>query len=154
MEADREQVSFGEVQTLALRLLSRREHSVHELRHKLNARGFDDETVEAVITTLIGEGSLSDSRFAGEYVRMRTGKGYGPLRIRAELGERGIDDSLIAQALDDWEGDWLTLAERVRQRKFGGTPPRDWNERVRQSRFLQYRGFDSDTIGRLMRIEA
>jgi len=35
----------------------------------------------------------------------------------------------------------------VRIRKFGLSPPESWEERGRQARFLQYRGFSSDDIG-------
>jgi regulatory protein len=34
----------------------------------------------------------------------------------------------------------------IRARKPGYQPPDDWAEKVRQARFLQYRGFSSDHI--------
>jgi len=34
----------------------------------------------------------------------------------------------------------------VRRKRFGAEPPRDFHERAKQARFLQYRGFTSDQV--------
>ena len=39
-----------------------------------------------------------------------------------------------------------SLARAARARKFGPELPKDWKERSRQARFLQYRGFSTDHI--------
>ncbi len=130
----------------ALRLLARREHSVCELRAKLARRGQDGGAVDAVLAELVAEGLLSDARFAEAYVRARVDRGYGPLRIRAELAERGVAEPLVQAALAAAEVDWAALAARVRQRRFGAAPPRDWPERARQMRFLQGRGYPQSLV--------
>ena len=37
-------------------------------------------------------------------------------------------------------------ARQTRERKFGAELPRDFKEKARQMRFLQYRGFEQDQI--------
>ena len=55
----------------ALKLLAMREHSVKELKNKLVSKGYGKEEIEDAVQMLIGEGSLSDKRFAYAFVRSR-----------------------------------------------------------------------------------
>lgn len=135
----------------AVRLLARREHSVHELRQKLRHKGFAAEPVEACLEALQAERLLSDARFAEAYVRMRAGRGYGPVRIRLELDERGVNSELGAQALAEAEADWEALAGQARRKRFGAALPQDFKERARQARFLQYRGFTAEQVRGVLR---
>ncbi len=130
----------------ALRLLARREHSVLELRRKLEQRGWRGELLDAVLDSLVEQNLLSDRRFAEVYTRGRIERGYGPLRIRAELRERGIDGGLAEAALAAEAPDWIERARDARLRRFGEALPADYRERARQMRFLQQRGFDSGQI--------
>ena len=130
----------------ALRLLARREHSVLELRHKLGGRQFPAALVDRILAELVDEDLLSDRRFAEVYARGRFERGYGPLRIHAELRDRGIDDSLAGISLDGMSRDWIESARRERYKRFGQAFPDDYRERARQMRFLQQRGFTGDQI--------
>ncbi|WP_457675820.1 regulatory protein RecX, partial [Thiolapillus sp.] len=96
------------------------------------------------------EGLQSDARFAEAFVHQRSERGYGPLRIRRELTERGVDDALIAEAMDTGF-DWDASMQEQRRRKFGDALPADYRERMRQARFLQNRGFSADAVMRLFR---
>jgi len=130
----------------ALRFLARREHSELELRHKLIGRNFTDAIVDAVVIQLVDQGLLSDQRFAEVYARGRFERGYGPLRIRAELRERGVSNDLTQQMLAGLSRFWVESASRQRSKRFGRQMPNDYRERARQMRFLQQRGFTSDQI--------
>jgi regulatory protein len=130
----------------ALGLLSRREHSVQELYRKLRARGYPPDEIDELLRALQAERLLSDRRFAEEYVRQRVERGYGPLRIAAELRERGIDEAEATEALAALEGEWAERAERQRVKKFGELRPREYRERMRQARFLGQRGFSADLV--------
>src|SRR5690554_546207 len=92
---------IGEIREAALRLLARREHSVAELSRKLLQRGWREPEAEATIARLAAENLQSDQRFAESYARSRAARHYGPLRIRAELAERGIDRDLASRAVAD-----------------------------------------------------
>jgi regulatory protein len=130
---------------LALGLLARREHSRQELERKLRARDFPADAIEATLTELTTSGALAETRFTESFVRTRAARGQGPVRIRMELAERGIAADDSAPMLKE-EQDWHALARAVRAKRFGPTLPKDYKERARQARFLQYRGFDAAQI--------
>jgi regulatory protein len=132
-------------------LLSRREHSEQELARKLAARGYTDETVEATVAALVAQGLLSNARYAESFVHSRVERGQGPLKIQAELRERGIDDVLIDTCLDDYAPRWHDLLKQVRLKRFGPARPDNFRERSRQMRFLLQRGFTAEQIDALFR---
>jgi len=138
------------VRKKALAMLARREHSNAELRGKLAAKGFPEEMINTALSGLGREGWLSDDRFIESFIRARAERGYGPVRIRAELRERGIDDGAIAAYLDMRDPDWLSRVERVWVKRFDGEQPQDIKERARQTRFLQARGFTAEQIRTVM----
>jgi len=127
-------------------LLARREHATDEVRGKLCALGFDPSAVAEVLSDLREEGLLSDARFAQSFVRSRVERGHGPMRIRHELQARGLDGALIDQSLHEHDREWPGRIDAVRRKRFGARVPGDLKERLRQARFLQYRGFTSEQI--------
>ncbi len=72
---------------------------------------------------------------------MHLDRGHGPVRIRQELKQKGINETVISQALEEANPDWFALAESTRIKKFGDASPEGRKEKARQIRFLQYRGF-------------
>ncbi|MRX26928.1 recombination regulator RecX [Kangiella sp. HZ709] len=131
---------------IAMDLLARREHSRRELINKLKIRGFEGEEVEAYLDRLAENGLQSDQRFAESYVRMRSGSGYGQRRISQELQQKGIAESKISQIYEELELDWYQIALEIWQKKYNQLPGSDLKLKAKQSRFLQYRGFDFDII--------
>lgn len=134
----------------AVRLLAGREHSRVELQRKLLSRQHVPELVEQVLDDLATRNLQSDERFAEQYVAMRRGKGYGPLRIEIELRERGLSDGLIDAWVDRDDPAWRRLLVETARRKFGDSPPADSAAMAKRLRFLQYRGFAQDQIRRLL----
>lgn len=132
-------------------MLARREHSALELRHKLGQRGLAEADIEETIDRLQREGLQSDERFAESYVHSRSSRGYGPLRIAAELSQRGVDDGIIESCLDRDDDRWQQRLQQAHQRKFADEPILDFEDRARRIRFLQYRGFELDKINRLLK---
>lgn len=126
-------------------LLARREHSLGELREKLAARDFPPDEIDSALAALAREGLADDGRFLEAFVGSRIRKGQGPIRIRAELQDRGIAADAASAALSGAH-DWRALARDVRQRRFGAAAPRDFRERARQARFLEYRGFTAEQV--------
>ena len=130
----------------AVDLLARREHSRRELERKLARRGFPEVIVATALDALEHSGVLVASRFTESFIRSRVAKGKGPARIRAELAERGVTGEQTTESLRGGDVDWLANARAVRSKRFGAEPPRDFHERAKQARFLQYRGFTSDQV--------
>ncbi len=83
----------------ALRLLNFRFNGVAELRRKLRAKKFDDATIEATLLKLHEEKWLDDERFAAAFVRSRTTRRIGSVRIRRELISMGVDRDVAGHAL-------------------------------------------------------
>ena len=127
-------------------MLARREHSGAELRVKLAAKGFPADIINDALSDLYRSGWLSDERFVEAFLRVRSERGYGPVRIRAELKERGIDDELIAMHLDPRDSSWLRRLQGVRVKRFGAERPTEFADKARQMRFLQARGFTAEQI--------
>jgi len=125
-------------------LLSRREHAVAELSRKLVEKGFDAVFVDEALAVLIEDGLLSDARYAESYVRFRMQKGFGPVRIREELRQRGVANSLVSENVDFSDRCWIETAREAWQKRFGGEFPEDMKARAKQLQFLQYRGFTAD----------
>lgn len=130
----------------ALNLVSHREHSRHEITQKLKQRGCDQEEIEQACQKLTEFNYLNDERFAEMYVRSKAGQGTGPARILQELNQKGIHSELAKQALEHAEADWFELAKQLKNRKFGEQIPKDFKEKAKQMRHLQYRGFNYDQI--------
>lgn len=152
--ADRDgQEAWQQAYATALRLLARREHSAQELRTKLRGRRCPPALVDKVLNTLRDEGALSDRRFADTYVQARFDRGYGPLRIEAELRERGIGGLQAAEAMAGFAPMWVASADRQRRKRFGSGTPAGFSERARQMRFLQQRGFTGEQVRAAMEME-
>jgi len=134
------------VRTAALALLAGRDFGRAELARRLAKRGYPAAVLTVVVDGLVAERLLSETRFVEEFIRQHVGRGHGPVRIRAELRERGVPDSDIEAGLEAAGEDWAALARDTRRRRFGLSPPDDYPERARQARFLQYRGFSADHI--------
>jgi len=144
----------AECERRAVALLARREHSRRELERKLAVRGFGAGIVAETLDRLEQKGLLSSQRFISGFITSRAERGSGPAKIRAELAQRGIRPDEAAAAIAAADVDWTALARRVRMKRFGGPPPRDYAERVRQARFLHGRGFEPEHIDAALEVGA
>lgn len=135
-----------EARKKAMDYLARREHGRAELINKLSKFGFEAATADDAVADLVADNLQSDQRFVEAFVASRINQGKGPVKIRADLREREIAAGIVDIALQDADQDWYASACAVRQKKFGLDYPTDFNEKARQMRFLQSRGFDSDQI--------
>lgn len=128
----------------ALGWLAQREYGFEELVRRLVKDGEQSrDEAEALVQLLADNNLQSDDRFVEAFVRSRVNKCQGPLKIRADLRQRGIDDSTIREALADFN--WHELAEQRRERKFGAIPT-DHNEKARQMRHLAGQGFPESVV--------
>ncbi|MBU2955105.1 regulatory protein RecX [Marinobacter sp. F3R08] len=134
----------------ALRLLARREHSRLELSLKLRQRKVSGDIIDAVLDEYEAEGWLDDERFADVYARQRMDLGYGPLRILGELQQRGV--SKVPECVEEMsDEDWCQKAIGIRDKRFGLVDlSKDWDEKVRQARFLNRRGYSAQQVERAL----
>ncbi len=141
----------------AIGLLSRREHSQKELAAKLAARGVPVEDAQATVQRMAADGWQDDRRFALSLARMRMSHGYGPIRIRAEIGTHRLSEEIAAAALraldDSGDAEWPARARDLVRRRYGepSTVARDARLRRKAVDFLMRRGFDGDCIRHALR---
>jgi regulatory protein len=145
-EADERFSSPLEARKKAMDFLARREYGHNELISKLESRGYLPDVATEAVDRLAGQGLQNDERFVENFLQSRVKQGKGPLRIGQELSQRGLKAGLVDQVLGAADTDWFELASDVRTRKFGDQVPGEFEEKARQMRFLQYRGFNSEQI--------
>lgn len=142
MESD----SLEKIHKKILSMLTGRDYSRHTLLQKLKAKGFATNDCEQVIDKLIAAGLFNESRFIENYIYYRRQRGYGPDRIAQELRLQGISADRIALGLQITDNAWLDAAHKVWEKRFKGLHPHDFKDRIKQIRFLQYRGFTKEQI--------
>ena len=126
----------------ALALLVRREHSRKELGRKLKAKGIEREDADTALDKLNKQDFQNDTRFAELLARSRVSAGYGPTRIRAELGTHGLSRDDIDNAMEIIDTDWIATAIELVSRKYGNKDLSDQAVRRKATDFLLRRGFD------------
>ncbi|MCU7931772.1 MAG: recombination regulator RecX [Candidatus Thiodiazotropha sp. (ex Codakia rugifera)] len=116
----------------------------------MQSRGYDELTIDRVLQELSKSGLQSDDRFTEQYIASRVNKGSGPVRIRAELRERGVDETLIQNQLEGCSDIWPELLQQVHDAKYGQQRAKDRKELAKRARFLEYRGFPGELIRNLL----
>ena len=87
------------VKAAALRLLTQRPRSVHELMDRLSRR-FPIEAVDEVVSALAKTSLLDDRAFAEWWTESRTGsKPMAAAMIARELAQKGVDAETVASAI-------------------------------------------------------
>jgi regulatory protein len=139
------------IREVAMGLLCRREHSKFELTRKLKQREFEQDEIDAVIEVLQQDNLQSDNRFVESLVNSRINAGFGPIKIRHELRQKGVADGLVGDYFSNLEVDWPSSMSEQRIKKFGASIPFEYKEKMKQARFLQNRGFSPESVMRLFR---
>jgi regulatory protein len=139
------------IRNTAMNLLARREHSASELMQKLKLREHNPEDISKVIEELQNDNLQSDERFADSFINQRVNAGHGPIKIRHELRQKGVDETLVDSFLEVFADEWLERLVQLRNRKYGEEIPADCAQKMKQARFLQNRGFSPESVMRLFR---
>lgn len=133
----------------ALRFLASREHSARELAAKLRPYAEEGDDIESLIQWLQEKGFLSEKRFAETYARRKAAR-YGSRRILYELQDHHLADSVIQEITESLQETELQRAFALWERKFG-KPPETLQEKAKQIRFLQQRGFPGNIIRQVIK---
>ena len=141
-----------------LSFLARREHSAEELRRKFKLSSSISKTVdfsdllEQCLQEMQEKGFQSDDRFARQYVESKlVNKSHGPLKILAELFNRGIpreQANLVLNELGDqklWLKKSIKCLERIHKKMKPLTP------QVLSQKLYQ-QGFTWETIEKAVEI--
>ncbi|MBA3059013.1 MAG: recombination regulator RecX [Gammaproteobacteria bacterium] len=132
----------------ALRLLSGREHSRAELTQKLQRFEEEPGSLAQALDELQAKGFINEQRVIESVLHRRAAK-LGAARIKHELLGKGLAPEAVSAAL---AGLLVSEHERARtlwQKKFG-VAPADAQTAAKQMRFLAARGFEADTIRKVV----
>jgi regulatory protein len=133
----------------ALRLLGQREHSRFELERKLRQHEAEPGELARALDDLHAKGFINEQRVLESVVHRRAPR-LGAMRVRQELQAKGLAPEAVAQAVADLQSSEVERAREVWRRKFG-VPAEDPKSRLKQMRFLAARGFDGETIRRVVK---
>jgi regulatory protein len=134
------------VMAKAGRILSRRSHSVAELRDKLWAAGIAQDDIDRTLERLTELKLLDDLEFARRWVdeRSRT-KGLAAAALLHELEAKGVATEIAEQAIDEAGLDEDARAKELAAgylRKVSGKPPLVQAQRIQG--MLLRKGFSMD----------
>ena len=144
MQKDNQAKVLPPIRDKALAYLARRDHTQHELTRKLLHAGYAEEEIKTALDELSQRGWLSSQRFAENYITQKQAK-FGNQKLAYELLHKGVEESVVQQALAEAKETELERTREVWRKKFG-TLPANQIEKARQIRFLQSRGFSSAII--------
>lgn len=136
----------------AVRFLSYRPRSTQEIRRHLAEKSIPDPVAEAAIERLQTAGYLDDAAFVRYWIENRNRfQPRGPMALRFELRQKGVDDRLINELLtENVDVDAAALAAAQSQlRKYRGKSSQQFRQKM--GAFLQRRGFNYSTASQVIR---
>lgn len=100
-----EKINYKKAVDKCYDLLSRRDHSVKELRTKL-LRTVDENSAEKAISKMLDYGYLDDKKYAQKLVNYYSNtKNLSKNHVKQEMYKKGISADLIADTLENFEID-------------------------------------------------
>ena len=142
----------------ALNMLAARGRASADLRRVLIRKGEPADRVTIAIERLERAGFIDDASYARQFTRSKgVGGGLSKRRVQQELAKRGVARDVSDEAIETVfveEGvDEEASIERVARKKLRSLSSVDDATRKRRLySFLTRRGYDSDAIGRVLRI--
>lgn len=140
------------VKQKASNLLSRRMHSIQELKLKLRKCGYDLNHINEVISNFVQLGYLEDSKFSYVFIdEKRRLKKWGNNKIKAELLKRGVNQNTINELLESesLEGEDYQNALHLAEKKIRLLSKKENDHRKVSLKLMNYlysRGFEYDLI--------
>lgn len=129
-------------------LCSRREYCTQDVMKKaLKALEGDRHAAEQVLETLVAEKYVDDLRYAGAYCRDKASlSGWGEVKIRYMLASKGIPREIIAEALEEIDGNRAQdRLNRLLQTKYKSIKD-DPQCRLKLLRYALGRGYSYDEV--------
>ncbi len=132
--------------------LASRAHTVKQMRTRLTRAGFEDDVVTDTVARLLELGYLNDGTYADAWVATRREhRLHGEVRLRHDLGQRGVAPETITLAVVD-DGEELTRARTAIERRVGSLAGLDREAFSRRlGSFLARRGFRASIVTAVVR---
>jgi regulatory protein len=139
------------IKKAAFRLLSRRLHSINELKVKLKQKKLNNDLIETVIHELRAKDFLDDYKFADQFSEENIrNKLWGKGKLKAELIKRGITPEIISKTLEEKfpENEDISNAILLSKKKLKLLSSRKLEKEKLESKILSFlysKGYDYDT---------
>ena len=133
----------------AVKYISKTMKTEKQIVDYLKGKGYVDRVVEFVLGKLKEYNFVDDETFVNLYIKQSTNS-KGKKRLQYELRNKGIDENLVLEKVNEIETDRetaLKLAEKFLSKK-----KNEKNIREKLFRFLSYRGFAVDDITYVLRM--
>ncbi len=147
--------SFEKYYIAVVRLLTHRPRSEKELFDYLLKKKAPSDVSRAVIAKIQEQRFQNDLEFARWWVQSRTRyKAKSNLIIKMELRQKGVSDEIIQSALNEKTDDYKTDGQKAEiiakkyLKRILSLPKNDQYRRM--SSYLSQKGFDYDTIRRVI----
>jgi regulatory protein len=137
-----------ELVSASLKLLAMRDMSRAQFTDKLGKKDFTPDEIVEAIAWCEAEGWLNESRYA-EVTARRLGQKYGATRVAQTLRQKGVNDEAVTETIAAMKETEHARAYEVWSRKFHAQPVSP-EERAKQTRYLQSRGFSFAIIRRVL----
>lgn len=139
--------NYTKARDKALDILSRKPVSESELKEKLTEKGYDDEISEKVISELEGLGYVNDYDYAALFLEHCLSKMWGGKKIRFEMKQKGLSDTVINEILSDFEeSDMEEEMTELIISKYSSCDFSDIKTKAKITRYFASRGFDFSLI--------
>lgn len=132
----------------AIKLLSKKDYSVHKMKTKLLDKSFDEFEVDETINELIEQNYLREEEYVRQRVRGLFYKNYSSSYIIQKLAQEYvyIDQDFIDKLKEEWGVDEDDLAANLihkRTRNLSSEPEDLYKLKVKIRRKLESKGFSS-----------
>ena len=88
--------AFAKALRTAFNILGYKDNTEYQLREKLNERGYNEQTVDAVCSYMIEKGFINDERMLYRLVRsLADSRLYGRARIKQEVRRRRFSQAVL-----------------------------------------------------------
>jgi regulatory protein len=135
----------------ALRLLSLRHRTRHEVKTALEKMYIESAIREGILSELEEDGLIDDARFALEYTQTKAEARFmGPHRLRHDLARLGVRRDVVDDAMEATFGGDTQEAQAwaLVERKLGLSTPDERSVR-RLAGLLRRKGYDYEVVNRI-----
>ncbi len=127
----------------AVNYISKSQKSKKQVQDYLFKKGYDEETINYALVKLEEYHFVDDELFAKNYIKYKN-KSNGSKKIKLELKQKGLEDSLVKNAIEEYANDKNSI-EEVAQ-KYLKNKERDIKTKQKAYRHLLSRGYNYEDI--------
>ncbi|CAM2888004.1 RecX family transcriptional regulator [Paenibacillus sediminis] len=134
----------------AILYLGRKPRTRQEVAIRLREKEIEEGVIDEIINRLEQEGLLNDAIYARQWAQQRvSSQRKGKVWVRHELRQKGINKSLISEALEQIsEEEELASAITIGRKKWKQTKGERLDRRRKTAAYLMRRGFSSELVRR------